>query len=162
MLCYAMLCYAMLCYAMLCYAMLCYAMLCYAMLCYAMVRCVMPCYAMLCCAMLCHVMPCNAMPCHAMPCHAMPCHAMPCHATSCTSCVMSCHACEVMFWFIHPTCILIRPGEVELAGKDSGFAVGDRVYGCSFFGGYASRSSEAQHGDTYTRPGRILEAACPL
>eukprot|EP00435_Cladocopium_sp_Y103_P053920 s344_g17.t1 len=30
-------------------------------------------------------------------------------------------------------------GEVELAGAESGFSVGDRVFGCSFFGAYASR-----------------------
>ena len=33
-------------------------------------------------------------------------------------------------------------GEVEVAGADSGFSVGDRVFGCSFFGAYASRHSE--------------------
>ena len=36
------------------------------------------------------------------------------------------------------------PGEVEMAGAESGFSVGDRVFGCSFFGAYASRSS-AEH-----------------
>ncbi|CAL1160478.1 unnamed protein product [Cladocopium goreaui] len=30
-------------------------------------------------------------------------------------------------------------GEVEVAGADSAFSVGDRVFGCSFFGAYASR-----------------------
>eukprot|EP00434_Breviolum_minutum_P008802 symbB.v1.2.007761.t1/scaffold480.1/size253386/23 len=30
-------------------------------------------------------------------------------------------------------------GEVEMAGAESGFSVGDRVFGCSFFGAYASR-----------------------
>lgn len=30
-------------------------------------------------------------------------------------------------------------GEVELAGEDSGLVAGDRVFGCSFFGGYATR-----------------------
>ena len=39
---------------------------------------------------------------------------------------------------IHPTI----QGEVEVAGADSGFSVGDRVFGCSFFGAYASRNSE--------------------
>eukprot|EP00438_Fugacium_kawagutii_P025370 Skav236532 [mRNA] locus=scaffold78:1094282:1122857:- [translate_table: standard] len=32
-------------------------------------------------------------------------------------------------------------GEVEVAGAESGFSVGDRVFGCSFFGAYASRCS---------------------
>ena len=36
------------------------------------------------------------------------------------------------------------PGEVEMAGAESGFSVGDRVFGCSFFGAYASRNS-AEH-----------------
>ncbi|CAE7272630.1 unnamed protein product [Symbiodinium sp. CCMP2592] len=30
-------------------------------------------------------------------------------------------------------------GEVELAGEDSGLVAGDRVFGCSFFGSYATR-----------------------
>mmetsp|Transcript_103558 Transcript_103558/g.293424 ORF Transcript_103558/g.293424 Transcript_103558/m.293424 type:complete len:365 (+) Transcript_103558:37-1131(+) len=30
-------------------------------------------------------------------------------------------------------------GEIEWAGKSSGFKVGDRVFGCTFFGGYSSR-----------------------
>ena len=37
-------------------------------------------------------------------------------------------------------------GEVEVAGADSGFSVGDRVFGCSFFGAYASRASENRGG----------------
>ena len=30
---------------------------------------------------------------------------------------------------------------MELAGEDSGLVAGDRVFGCSFFGSYATRCS---------------------